>query len=343
MKTRRYRKAPEFSEAIHSAVSFEKKSFISKNKFSMLSERDEEPERTRTKDELDRVLRAGMLKENSRSGASPGCNDEEPAKCQNPLPQVGCMERPGRSNPRINRRCLTHQRPALRRQNSTGKTASELNRCPDGVSEKSIVGEMYHQDDDDLYEEKRLSQEASKRNNGGDMMCKPCGGNIMPLTRKENGRVLGAVGECQAKWVLLSMAVDSGACDNVIDAEEVPAYVVTQTRDSLSGDAFLSATGEEIPNLGELKLPMVTREDIMRHMTCCAAAVAKPLASVKKMVAAGHRVVFDDVSYIENKETGEINYLREEAGNYILDVWVPPPSSVNGIIGNMGFAWPSTP
>ena len=109
---------------------------------------------------------------------------------------------------------------------------------------------------------------------------------------------------------------------------------------SISLDAFLSATGEEIPNLGELKIPMLTREDTMRHMTFCAAPVAKPLASVKKMVLAGHRVVFDDISYIENKVTGEVNYLREEAGNYILDVWVPPPSS-DGHIGNMGFAWPS--
>ena len=82
---------------------------------------------------------------------------------------------------------------------------------------------------------------------------------------------------------------------------------------------------------------MLTREDTFRNMKFCAAAVSKPLASVRKIVAAGHRVVFDDVSYIENKTTGEINYLREESGNYILDVWVPPPNS------NMGFAWPSNP
>ena len=26
------------------------------------------------------------------------------------------------------------------------------------------------------------------------------------------------------------------------------------------------------------------------------------------------------------KKTGEINAFREEAGNYMLDVWVPPPA-----------------
>ena len=61
------------------------------------------------------------------------------------------------------------------------------------------------------------------------------------------------------------------------------------------------------------------------------------------MVLAGHRVVFDEISYIENKITGEVNFLREEAGNYILDVWVPPPANDNGNIGSMCFAWQSHP
>ena len=42
---------------------------------------------------------------------------------------------------------------------------------------------------------------------------------------------------------------------------------------------------------------------------------------------AGHAVVFDEEgSYILNKGTGEINWLREENGNYMLDAWVPPQS-----------------
>jgi hypothetical protein len=57
-----------------------------------------------------------------------------------------------------------------------------------------------------------------------------------------------------------------------------------------------------------------------------AAGVAKPLGSVKKMLQAGHRVVFDsDMSFILNKCTGEVNMLREDDGNFMLDVWVPPP------------------
>ena len=60
-------------------------------------------------------------------------------------------------------------------------------------------------------------------------------------------------------------------------------------------------------------------------MTCQVAPVARPLGSVKRMCQAGHRVTFDDEgSYIQNKATGEINWLREDNGNYVLDVTVVP-------------------
>ena len=44
--------------------------------------------------------------------------------------------------------------------------------------------------------------------------------------------------------------------------------------------------------------------------------------SVKKVVAAGNRVIFDDESFIEDKITGERIYLEEKAGMYMLKMWV---------------------
>ena len=62
-------------------------------------------------------------------------------------------------------------------------------------------------------------------------------------------------------------------------------------------------------------------------MTLQAAPVDRPLGSVKRMCQAGHRVVFDsDGSYVLNKATKEVNWLREENGNYMLDMWVAPAS-----------------
>ena len=62
-------------------------------------------------------------------------------------------------------------------------------------------------------------------------------------------------------------------------------------------------------------------------MTFQAAPVAKPGGSVKRICQACHCVVFDeDGSYILNKIAGELNWLREGNGSYILDVWILPAS-----------------
>ena len=130
-------------------------------------------------------------------------------------------------------------------------------------------------------------------------------------------------------WQKLSIAIDSGAAATVIPHTMVTEYPIVATAMSEAGVCYVSATGEPIPNLGEQRLPLATIEGSLRAMTFQAAPVAKPLGSVKKMCQAGHMVVFDDEgSYIYNKNTQEINWLREESGNYMLDVWLPPAAAV---------------
>ena len=132
-------------------------------------------------------------------------------------------------------------------------------------------------------------------------------------------------------WRKMSLAIDSGAAETVIPHTLVTEYPIVETEKSRSGACYASATGEPIPNLGEQKLPMATEEGSMRAMTFQAAPVAKPLGSVKRICQAGHYVIFDeDGSYIMNKVTGELNWLREQNGNYMLDVWIPPPSASSG-------------
>ena len=105
---------------------------------------------------------------------------------------------------------------------------------------------------------------------------------------------------------------------------------ILETDKSRSGACYASATGEPIPNLGEQQLPFATEEGSMRAMTFQAAPVAKPLGSVKRICQAGHYVIFgEDGSYIVNKATGELNWLREQSGNYMLDVWIPPSSQTD--------------
>ena len=115
-------------------------------------------------------------------------------------------------------------------------------------------------------------------------------------------------------WQKLSIAIDSGAAATVIPHTMVTEYPIVATAMSEAGVCYVSATGEPIPNLGEQRLPLATIEGSLRAMTFQAAPVAKPLGSMKKMCQAGHVVVFDDEgSYIYNKNTQEINWLREES------------------------------
>ena len=132
-------------------------------------------------------------------------------------------------------------------------------------------------------------------------------------------------------WKRLSLAVDSGAFATVASPEDLPDYDIEETDASKAGETFVSASGDAIPNLGDMKVPLITREKTKRLMTITAAPVTKPLASVKQLCRTGHIVVFDDdASYVYNKHSGEVNMLREENGNYMLDCWVPPSSSPFG-------------
>ena len=128
----------------------------------------------------------------------------------------------------------------------------------------------------------------------------------------------------------MSIIIDSGAAETVIPHTQVPDHPVRETKALKAGVCYSSATDEPIPNLGEQKIPLVTNEGSLRVMTCQVAPVARPLGSVKRMCQAGHRIVFDEEgSFIQNKTTGELNWLREENGNYVLDVSIVP--------GNMWF------
>ena len=132
----------------------------------------------------------------------------------------------------------------------------------------------------------------------------------------------------------MSMAVDSGAAETVIHHRLVAQHPIQDTESSRAGLCYSSATGQPIPDLGQQQLPLLTMEGTLRGMPFQDAPVSKPLGSVKRMCSSGHRVVFDDEgSYIQNKATGELNWLREENGNYILDVWVIPPSNSDAGFG----------
>ena len=153
-------------------------------------------------------------------------------------------------------------------------------------------------------------------------------GRVLGMLQKAKDMPMGAVAQPASTWRQVSIVIDSGACDNVINPEDVPEHEVKESIESKRGENFFSATGEPIPNLGDIQLPMFTREGTQRGMKFKGAPVAKPLGAVKKICSAGHFVGFsNECSFILNLTTGEMNWLREDDGNYLLDVWVPPSNN----------------
>ena len=125
------------------------------------------------------------------------------------------------------------------------------------------------------------------------------------------------------EWELLEFAVDSGATETVVPPDVLHCINLMQGAASKRGVEYEVANGEKIPNLGEKKFVGTSEEGTERNMTAQVCDVNKALLSVKRVVKAGNRVVFDeDGSYIEDKQTGEKMWMEENNGMYILKLWV---------------------
>ena len=87
------------------------------------------------------------------------------------------------------------------------------------------------------------------------------------------------------------------------------------------------ANGDEIPNLGEKLMPVVTAEGNWKGMRAQVADVSKALQSVRSLVKAGHVVVFGDgedgsQNCIVNKITGEQTSVKDDGIIYFLGLHI---------------------
>ena len=125
------------------------------------------------------------------------------------------------------------------------------------------------------------------------------------------------------RWEIIDMAVDSGASETVIGEEMLQSVQTKEGDASRRGVQYEVANGVRIPNLGEKRFKGHIVKGMARNLTAQVCEVNKALLSVKRIVQAGNKVVFDaDGSYIEDKSTGEKMWLREENGMYMLRMWV---------------------
>ena len=118
--------------------------------------------------------------------------------------------------------------------------------------------------------------------------------------------------------------MDSGAIDSVIPKGVASGVKVKETRASRQGLKYRAANGTPIKNEGERELQGYTGEGNKASMTMQVAAVTKPLGSVRAMLKAGNRVVFDEGdSFIVNKTTGVKTVIEDRNGAFVFDIWIP--------------------
>ena len=103
------------------------------------------------------------------------------------------------------------------------------------------------------------------------------------------------------EWEELEMTVDSGATETVINEDMLQNIELKQGQAFKRGVKYEVANGEVIDNLGEKSFEGVLESGEVRGVTAQVCDVNKALMSVRKMVNAGNRVVFEpDGGYIHN-------------------------------------------
>ena len=134
---------------------------------------------------------------------------------------------------------------------------------------------------------------------------------------------------CSEEWEFVEFILDSGATAPVIPPNVGKAYAIQPGDASRAAVTYEFANGEEIPNLGEKLMPVVTAEGTWRGLRAQVADVTKALQSVRTLVQAGHMVVFGDGedgsgNYIVNKTTGETTAVKDDGVNYLLGLFIAP-------------------
>lgn len=138
------------------------------------------------------------------------------------------------------------------------------------------------------------------------------------------------------------MIIDSGACISGMPTACCSHVPTEETQESKAGELFRAANGEKIYNEGQKIVSLMTKEGVMRDMRLTSCEVSKALGSVSQICKAGHRVVFnppwsEEGSYIDQVETGEVMWLSEHNGLYVLDTRVTPTSKQSRTKTNTSF------
>ena len=141
-----------------------------------------------------------------------------------------------------------------------------------------------------------------------------------------------------AGWEKFQAIVDSGASVTVVPPHVGRDYEVIRGEAAMAGVRYEIADGNEIPNLGEKLMLVMTREGTWRGLKAEVADIARALQSVRSLVKTGHNVIFGDGEYgtehyIQNVMTGEVNAVEDDGQNYIMTYLIAPKGASASFAG----------
>ena len=138
----------------------------------------------------------------------------------------------------------------------------------------------------------------------------------------------------ESKWEKFIAILDSGASVTVVPPHIGHDYETTRGEAAIAGVRYEIADGNEIPNLGEKLLPIMTREGTWRALKAEVADMSRALQSVRSLVKTGHRVGFGggedgNFHYIENVLIGEVNAVGDDGHNYLMTYLIAPKAQAS--------------
>jgi hypothetical protein len=117
--------------------------------------------------------------------------------------------------------------------------------------------------------------------------------------------------------------MDSGASNSVAPIEALPGVKISESAGSKSGQHYVSAGNDRIPNVGEQLVHFKTKEGHRSSLKWQCAPVTKPLLSISHICDAGHRVTFEATGgYMVNLKSGRKTSFRRKNNVYVLDMVV---------------------
>ena len=129
----------------------------------------------------------------------------------------------------------------------------------------------------------------------------------------------------------LVLTIDSGASENVIGQHVVPECPTRPSAGSRAGVTYVAANGMQMPNRGEKRVKVKTKEGCCCELKMQVTDVRKPLMSVSKICDAGHQVTFTSAGgEIMEIGTGKVTRFDRVDDVYRLEVELPEATVYGG-------------